>query len=63
MNFLDIMIWVKNYIVLLIIGLFGLSTFFLLFSIWLVSLYISRIYDEVRNRPSYIIDKVINVEV
>ena len=57
------LIWVKNYIVLLIIGLFGLSTFFLLFSIWLVSLYISRIYDEVRNRPSYIIDKVINVEV
>ena len=57
------LIWIKNYMLMIIIGLFGLSTFVILFSIWLLSLYISRIYDEVRNRPSYIIDKVINVEV
>ena len=32
-----------------------------LISIWIMSEYISRIYDETRNRPEYIIDKKINV--
>ncbi len=32
-----------------------------LLSIWIISEYISRIYDETRNRPQYIIDKTINI--
>ena len=32
-----------------------------LISIWIMSEYISRIYDETRNRPEYIIDKKINL--
>lgn len=31
-------------------------------SIWLVAEYISRIYDEAKGRPQYIIDKTINIE-
>lgn len=33
-----------------------------LLSIWIISEYIARIYDETRNRPEYIIDKKINIE-
>ncbi len=33
-----------------------------LLSIWIMSGYISRIYDETRRRPEYIIDKTINIE-
>ena len=33
-----------------------------LLSIWIISEYIGRIYDETRNRPQYIIDKKINIE-
>ncbi len=33
-----------------------------LLSIWIISEYIARIYDETRNRPQYIIDKKINVD-
>ena len=33
-----------------------------LLSIWIMSEYISRIYDETRKRPEYIIDKKINIE-
>ena len=33
-----------------------------LMSIWLVAEYISRIYDEAKGRPQYIIDKTINIE-
>lgn len=33
-----------------------------LLSIWVMSEYIARIYDETRNRPQYIIDKKINIE-
>lgn len=33
-----------------------------LLSIWLMSEYISRIYDESKGRPQYIIDKTINIE-
>lgn len=32
-----------------------------LLSIWIISEYIARIYDEARNRPEYIIDKKINI--
>lgn len=32
-----------------------------LLSIWIISEYIARIYDETRNRPEYIIDKKINI--
>ena len=32
-----------------------------LLSIWIMSEYIARIYDEARNRPEYIIDKTINL--
>lgn len=33
-----------------------------LLSLWVISEYISRIYDEEKNRPSYIINKKINIE-
>lgn len=33
-----------------------------LLSIWIISEYIARIYDETRNRPEYIIDKKINIK-
>ncbi len=33
-----------------------------LVSIWMMSEYIARIYDDTKNRPEYIIDKKINVE-
>lgn len=34
-----------------------------LLSIWIISEYMARIYDETRNRPEYIIDKKINIEI
>ncbi|MBR2704768.1 MAG: glycosyltransferase [Clostridia bacterium] len=33
-----------------------------LFSLWIMSEYIGRIYDEVKQRPQFIIDKKINIE-
>jgi len=33
-----------------------------LLSIWIMSEYIARIYDETKNRPQYIVDKTINVD-
>lgn len=33
-----------------------------LLSIWVISEYIARIYDETRNRPEYIINKKINID-
>lgn len=33
-----------------------------LLSIWVISEYIARIYDETKNRPQYIIDKKINIK-
>ena len=33
-----------------------------LLSLWVMSEYIGRIYDETKNRPQYIIDKKINIE-
>ena len=33
-----------------------------LLSIWLLSEYIGRIYDETKKRPEYIVDKTINIE-
>ena len=33
-----------------------------LLSIWIISEYIARIYDEVKQRPQYIIDKKINID-
>ena len=33
-----------------------------LLSIWVMSEYIGRIYDESKNRPQYIIDKKINIK-
>ena len=50
----------KYYLVFLIVSLYCFNTNIILLAIWLLSLYISRIYDEVRNRPNYIIDKTIN---
>ena len=55
-------IWIKYYMLFLTISLISFNTFVVLFCMWLVTLYISRIYDEVKNRPSYIIDKVINID-
>ncbi len=33
-----------------------------LLSLWIISEYIGRIYDESKNRPQYVIDKKINIE-
>lgn len=33
----------------------------ILISLWMISLYIARIYDESKSRPQYIIDKKINI--
>ncbi len=33
-----------------------------LLSIWIISEYIARIYDETKNRPQYIIDRKINID-
>ena len=33
-----------------------------LLSIWVMSEYVGRIYDETKQRPQYIIDKKINIE-
>ena len=33
-----------------------------LLSIWVLSEYIGRIYDETKNRPQYVIDKTINIK-
>ena len=33
-----------------------------LLSLWIISEYIGRIYDETKGRPQYIIDKKINME-
>ena len=33
-----------------------------LLSIWVLSEYIGRIYDETKNRPQYIVDKTINIK-
>ena len=57
-----IFIYPKNYLPFLITSLFTLNTSIILLCIWLISLYISRIYDEVKNRPTYIIDKTINID-
>ncbi len=52
----------KHYIIFLIICLSSFSTHITLLCLWLLSLYIRRIYDEVQNRPNYIIDKMINIK-
>lgn len=39
-------------------------TFFsgtILLSLWMIGEYISRIYDETKNRPQFIINKTINL--
>ena len=33
-----------------------------LLSVWILSEYIGRIYDETKKRPEYVIDKKINIE-
>ena len=33
-----------------------------LLSLWIISEYIGRIYEETQNRPIYIIDKKINID-
>ena len=46
-------------------SIMGTVTFFCgvqLLSLFLISEYISRIYDETKNRPQNIIDKKINIE-
>ena len=34
----------------------------ILISLWMIGEYIARIYDEVKGRPQYIIQKKINIE-
>ncbi len=56
-----LIIFIKNYLIPLLVLLFSFSTGIILFSLGIISLYIARIYDEAKNRPSYIIDKTINI--
>ena len=60
-SFILLFIYSKNYLTLLLITLFSFNTSIILFAIWLVSIYIKRIYEETKNRPSYIIDHTINI--
>ncbi len=62
LSLISIFIWIKKYTIPLLVFLFSFNTGVILLAIWLLSLYISRIYDEVKNRPSYIIDKEINIK-
>lgn len=62
LSLISIFIWIKKYLTPLIVFLSSFNTGVILLAIWLVSLYITRIYDEVKNRPSYIIDKIINIK-
>lgn len=55
-------IYPKKYLIFLIISLLNFNTSIIIFCLWILSLYIRRIYDEVRNRPTYIIDKTINIK-
>lgn len=55
-------IYPKKYLIFLIISLLNFNTSIVIFCLWILSLYIRRIYDEVRNRPTYIIDKTINIK-
>ena len=57
-----LIIFIKNYLIPLLVLLCSFSTGMILFSLGIVSLYIARIYDEAKNRPSYIIDKTINLD-
>ena len=34
----------------------------ILISLWMMGEYIGRIYDEVRGRPQYVIEKTINID-
>lgn len=55
-------IYSKKYLLFLLICLLNFNTSIIIFCLWILSLYIRRIYDEVRNRPTYIIDKTINIK-
>ena len=55
-------IYPKKYLIFLLICLLNFNTSIVIFCLWILSLYIRRIYDEVRNRPTYIIDKTINIK-
>lgn len=59
--FISIFIWHKYYLTFLITCLFSFNTSIILFCIWLLSIYIKRIYDEAKNRPSYIISETKNI--
>lgn len=55
-------IYPKKYLLFLLICLLNFNTSIIIICLWILSLYIRRIYDEVRNRPTYIIDKTINIK-
>ncbi len=57
-----LVIFIKSYLIPLLVLLCSFSIGIILFSLGIVALYIARIYDEAKNRPSYIIDKTINID-
>ena len=57
-----LVIFIKNYLIPLLVLLFSFSTGVILFSLGIMALYVARIYDEAKNRPAYIIDKKINLD-
>lgn len=56
-----LLIYPKYHMIFLILCLISFNTSIITFCLWILSLYIRRIYDEVRDRPSYIVDKTINI--
>lgn len=55
-------VFTKYYLILLIVFLFSFNTSIILLALYIVAIYIGRIYDETKNRPSYIIAKTINID-
>ena len=57
-----IFVFIKHYLVPLIVFLFTFNTSIILLALYIIAIYIGRIYDESKNRPSYIIAKTINIK-
>ena len=54
-------IFTKYRLILLITFLCCFNTSIILLALYIIAIYIGRIYDEAKNRPSYIINKMINI--
>ncbi len=55
-------VFTKHYLIPLIVFLFSFNTNIILLALYIIAIYIGRIYEEAKNRPSYIIAKTINIK-